>query len=62
MRKTYLVTWQIDMEADSPQEAAALALMVQRDNCPDNAAVVFDVQAHGESEVVRVDLFREEEA
>ena len=39
----YLVTWQIDIEADSPQEAAARALIIQRDNDPANTATVFDV-------------------
>lgn len=39
----YRVTWSIDVEADSPEEAATQALIIQRDNHPDNAATVFDV-------------------
>lgn len=39
----YQVRWEIDMEADSPEEAAAKALIVQRDNDPANVATVFDV-------------------
>jgi len=37
----YLVTWKIDIEADSPEEAAAQALITQRD--PESAATVFTV-------------------
>jgi hypothetical protein len=40
----YLVTWQIDIEADNPTEAAAKALIMQRDNDPANTATVFNVQ------------------
>lgn len=42
----YLVTWRIDIEADTPEEAAARALIVQRDSDPDNTATVFEVQEH----------------
>ncbi len=37
----YLVTWEIDLFADSPREAAEQALAIQRD--PDSVATVFDV-------------------
>jgi hypothetical protein len=37
----YLVTWQIDIEADTPQEAARKALLIQRKH--DSIATVFDV-------------------
>ena len=37
----YHVTWEIDLDAASPQEAAEHALAIQRD--PDSAATVFDV-------------------
>jgi hypothetical protein len=47
--KTYLVRWEIDIEADSPEEAAARALMIQRDNDPANTATVFDVAEPGTS-------------
>ena len=54
--KTYLVTWTIDIEADAPEEAAAQALIIQRDNDPANTATVFSVQEHGSGETVTVDL------
>lgn len=40
----YRVLWEIDIEADSPQEAAAQALIIQRDNDPANSANVFEVR------------------
>lgn len=40
----YRVRWQIDIEADNPAEAAARALIVQRDNDPANTATVFEVR------------------
>lgn len=39
----YLVTWQIELEAESPEDAARQALAIHRD--PDSAATVFDVQS-----------------
>ena len=39
----YLVSWSIDIDADNPEEAATQALLVQRDNDPDNTATVFSV-------------------
>jgi len=42
--KLYRVTWVIDLEADSPEEAARKALEIQRD--PDSTATVFEVQEH----------------
>lgn len=36
---TYFVAWTIDIEADSPEDAARIALTIQRD----------DVQAGGEA-------------
>ena len=39
----YRVRWEIDIEADNANEAAARALIVQRDNDPDNSATVFGV-------------------
>lgn len=53
----YLVSWQIDIDAETPEEAAAIALIIQRDNDPANTATVFDVAhpslANGS---VRIDL------
>lgn len=37
----YRVKWEIDIEADSPEEAAKEALKIQRD--PDSVATIFDV-------------------
>lgn len=52
---SYRVTWEIDIEADNPTEAAARALIIQRDNDPANSATVFDVvEACGHSH--RIDL------
>lgn len=41
----YLVAWYIDIEADSPKEAAEEALRIQRD--PSSIATVFDVMVKG---------------
>lgn len=40
--KQYLVTWVIDIEANSPEEAAEAALEIQRR--ADSTATVFDVR------------------
>lgn len=56
MSRTYLVTWKIDMDADSPEEAAAKALIVQRDNDPANTATHFEVMDHETRTTVEVDL------
>ena len=42
---TYLVTWNIDIQADSAEEAARIALDIQRD--PESIATVFYVREHG---------------
>lgn len=49
----YHVTWEIDLEADSPREAADHALAIQRD--PDSTATVFDV-TDGIGTTDRIDL------
>jgi hypothetical protein len=41
MKKSYRVTWTIDVDAHGPREAAAKALEIQRD--PDSIATVFNV-------------------
>lgn len=41
--KTYRVRWKIDIEAETPEEAAARALIVQRNQDEANVATVFDV-------------------
>ena len=60
MPERYLVIWRIDMDADSPQEAAAKALIVQRDNDPANTATVFSVVDKTTSIKTTVDLSKEE--
>ncbi len=39
--KQYYVTWEIDLDAESYEDAAAQALVVQRD--PDSIATCFEV-------------------
>ena len=38
----YRVKWEIDIEADSPEEAARIALMIQRDQ--ESEALFFEVK------------------
>ena len=55
----FVVVWRIDIEADSPEEAAAKALIIQRDNDPANTATVFEVThtgRYGIKKRVTVDL------
>lgn len=49
----YLVVWEIDVEAESPQYAAELAWQIMRR--ADSTAIVFDV-FDGQGSKVRVDL------
>lgn len=53
----YLVSWEIDIEADTPEEAARLAREIQRD--PDSTALFFSVRDQNQDEEV-VDLTPEE--
>lgn len=46
--KQYLVTWVIDLEASSPEEAAKLALEIQRDKTSEALAFTVKQQATGE--------------
>lgn len=50
----YKVTWEIEVEAGSPEEAARKALEVQRD--PKSEALFFTVQSEDSKEVTDVDL------
>jgi len=50
----YLVRWEIDVEAETPQAAAAESLRIMRD--PDSTATVFDVFADDKSKPERIDL------
>lgn len=54
----YLVTWQIEIEADTARQAAQAALKVQRD--PRSHATVFDV-SDDSGDIVRVALMEEDE-
>lgn len=49
---TYRVIWEIDIDAETPAEAAQKALKIQRK--PDSWATVF--QVIGEDETVQVDV------
>jgi len=53
----YLVTWEIDMEAETPREAAERALKITRD--PESIGTVFKV-CDAKQEYV-IDLLEEEE-
>lgn len=54
----YRVTWSIDITADSPVEAARLALAIQRD--PRSTATVFNVQGDGDSRGLTINLADED--
>ncbi|HEV3458099.1 MAG TPA: hypothetical protein VHG32_16150 [Thermoanaerobaculia bacterium] len=56
---TYLVTWRIDIEADTPEEAALAALAIQRK--PDSTAVVFEVTDKTSRVAATVDLQPDED-
>lgn len=51
--RSYLVTWCIDIEATSPEAAAAEALDMMRDE--DSTATIFDVKWEGNTKTVEVD-------
>lgn len=53
---TYLVTWTIDIEANSPTQAAIDALKIQRR--PGGTAVVFEVKKHGSDKSTTIDLIK----
>jgi hypothetical protein len=53
----YIVNWKIDIEADSPEEAARKALEIQRRL--DSIALVFDVTS-ADGETLEVDLLEEQ--
>lgn len=50
----YFLTWTIDIEASSPEQAARKALDIQRD--PNSSATVFDVVEHNTKKVITIDL------
>jgi hypothetical protein len=57
---SYRVTWEIDIEADTPVEAAKIALSYQRD--PESTSTVFEVfESDADSGPVKIDLTAIEE-
>lgn len=50
----FRVSWKIDIEAESAEDAARAALAIQRE--PDSIATVFEVKAEGDARPVAVDL------
>ncbi len=54
---SYHITWEIDIDADSPREAAEEAQRIQRD--PTSLATVFTVHEEEADEAVQVDLLTE---
>lgn len=59
MSKTYRVEWSMEIDADSPEEAARKALAIHRD--PESVASVFDVYDEA-GEAARVDILELDEA
>lgn len=54
MKRHYRVYWSIDIDAESPKEAAEEALKIQRD--PDSIATWFRVTNQATGEQVELDL------
>jgi hypothetical protein len=60
MSKQYLVEWRIDIEADSPREAAEEAFRIMQE--PDTSATCFDViEKDGDGSSTYVDLSIEDD-
>lgn len=60
--RTFLVQWEIEVDAESPREAAELALEIMHD--PSSDATCFDVRARDadpEEGFETIDLGKEEE-
>lgn len=55
--KTYRVMWEIDIEAEDPDEACRRALEIQRD--PESTATVFQVILNTEGDIATFDLTKE---
>jgi hypothetical protein len=55
MNKTFKVTWEIELDAESAADAARAALKTQRD--PDSYATVFKVEDEQTKETRNIDLF-----
>lgn len=55
--QNYRVMWEIDIEADSPKDAAQHALLIQQDQ--DSAALVFSV-TNEDGDTIEIDLLEED--
>lgn len=55
----YLVTWSIDIDADSPEDAAAQALEIHRD--PDSIATIFKVRHKSSGVTIFVDTLDQQD-
>jgi len=51
---SYRITWEIDVDADSPREAAHRAREIQLD--PEAWVGCFEIREDGSDEVLRVDI------
>lgn len=54
MTKTYLVRWEIEVDAESPYSAAVQAFEIQQDI--DTTATFFDVDDHENSETFKINV------
>lgn len=54
MSNSYLVTWELEIDAETPHDAAVMALQYQRD--PDSIATVFTVIDRETTRESEVDL------
>jgi hypothetical protein len=52
--KEYRIRWEIDLSADSPEEAALEALRIQQD--PESLATEFEVTDRGTDQTTIIDL------
>lgn len=59
MTRPYRVRWEIDIEADTPHEAAEKALRIQRD--PWSTATVFEILGENGEPNIEIDLTEEAE-
>jgi hypothetical protein len=56
---TYSITWEIEIDAKTPEEAARKVLEIQRD--PASIATVFDVYDNKDGNCTRVDLLEQDD-
>ncbi len=53
----YFITWEIDIEADTPMEAAKQAFAIHRN--PDSIASIFDVIDNATGQNFRIDVLED---